>query len=240
MSDFSVAPSRELPPMIELILPERDMDTLADQLVALTEAIDAVDPDRVAHGFLGGQHGYGGHWNSETFQMRPYCWCEGDDCLWCMGCDCPETALHHMVDGQEVSSAEWSAFFEREVGPSESAHSQAAHEAWMKRAAAANARREIAHHKTCAYCTSGRFPEFGAVPGKCAPNFWHKPSGLRVWWYKYIGRSQEVFGPATPDIFGIFAQCLRDVQAQPSQTGELDGATLQNPPTPDLQHRDKP
>ena len=27
-----------------------------------------------------------------------------------------------------------------------------------------------------------------------APNFWHKPSGFKVWWYKYIGRSQETVG----------------------------------------------
>jgi|SRR5579872_1638087 len=24
------------------------------------------------------------------------------------------------------------------------------------------------------------------------PNFWHKPSGLKVWWYKYIGRGREI------------------------------------------------
>jgi hypothetical protein len=25
-----------------------------------------------------------------------------------------------------------------------------------------------------------------------APNFWHKPTGIRIRWYKYIGRGMEV------------------------------------------------
>lgn len=63
---------------VEIILPDRRMDKLSDALVAITAAIDAADPDRVAHGFLGGQHGYGGNWSSDVFDMRPYYW---GDCL---------------------------------------------------------------------------------------------------------------------------------------------------------------
>lgn len=35
----------------------------------------------------------------------------------------------------------------------------------------------------------------GAVPdlGHLAPNFWHKSSGIRAWWYKHIGKGMEVF-----------------------------------------------
>lgn len=28
-----------------------------------------------------------------------------------------------------------------------------------------------------------------------APNFWHKPTGMKVWWYKYIGRDMRVLHP---------------------------------------------
>ena len=41
--------------------------------------------------------------------------------------------------------------------------------------------------RDCAWCT-GR-----------APNFWHKPSGFKVWWYKYIGRDMETAGEQ-PDL----------------------------------------
>ncbi len=27
-----------------------------------------------------------------------------------------------------------------------------------------------------------------------APNFWYKPSGLKVWWYKWIGRDMRIEG----------------------------------------------
>lgn len=50
-------------------------------------------------------------------------------------------------------------------------------------------------------CTAGR------------PNFWHKPSGLMVRWYKYIGRSMEVTG--TGDLAAILAACIADVAAPP-------------------------
>lgn len=52
-----------------------------------------------------------------------------------------------------------------------------------------------------------RFRMNGAVPEHGgAPNFWHKPSGFRVWWYKWIGRDNETENvPA--DIRGVFAEC---------------------------------
>lgn len=52
----------------------------------------------------------------------------------------------------------------------------------------------------CDACTaSGAYGEAGALPGRVAPNFWHKPSGVRVWWYKYIGRGMEVHIPEGED-----------------------------------------
>lgn len=32
-------------------------------------------------------------------------------------------------------------------------------------------------------------------PHAAAPNFWHKKSGLRIWWYKYIGRDMVIYTP---------------------------------------------
>lgn len=52
---------------------------------------------------------------------------------------------------------------------------------------------------SCAWCRGEhRYADKGALPPsepphQGAPHFWHKPSGVRVWWYKYIGRGMEVF-----------------------------------------------
>jgi len=229
---------------LTVVLPKRVMDALSDQLVGLTEAIDNLDPERVAHGFLGGRHGYGGEWDTPVFQMRPFCWCEGDDCPWCMGCDCSPGSLHHFVDGVEVSSQEWSAFYDRETYIKLSGgkvrnwqddlntryfSGRERHAKLMEAAEAANARRSIRHDPDCAYCRGERFVEKGAVAGRGAPNFWHKPSGLKVWWYKYIGRSQEVVGPENPDIAAIFADCLADV-ARANTSPPMTGGRGAEPP----------
>lgn len=194
---------------VQLILPKgADLtDGLDHGLVTLTEAIAQLDGDKVAHGFLGGEFGYGGHWENEVFLMHPFCWCDREDCPWCMGCDCPDTSYHYFVDGSEVTYKEYSAFFERETGK----HDHKRHDAWMKRAEAANARRTTRHDPVCRFCTGGLFPEKGAGRGKSAPNFWHKPTGLKVWWYKYIGRGMESEGLDGADLQAVFAECLHSL-----------------------------
>lgn len=211
-----------------VVLPERQMDRLSSLLVDLTEAIDAFDPEKVAHGLLGGQHGYGGHWNSDLFQMRPFCWCEGDDCPWCAGCTCPEGSIHYLVDGVEVGYDGWMGFYNREVYEKATGGKAKDFSSWLKLPMArrevfskrldalgdaANLRRSTRHDKTCDFCLGKQHADKGAIAGKSAPNFWHKPSGLRVWWYKYIGRSQEVEGYAGQDINAIVADCIAEVGA---------------------------
>jgi hypothetical protein len=41
-----------------------------------------------------------------------------------------------------------------------------------------------------------------------APNFWHKPSGLKVWWYKYIGRSMEVENQTPTEPWKLVQECV--------------------------------
>lgn len=42
----------------------------------------------------------------------------------------------------------------------------------------------FAIHRFC-WCEEESCPWCG--PSE-SPNFWHKPTGIKVWWYKYIGR----------------------------------------------------
>lgn len=45
------------------------------------------------------------------------------------------------------------------------------------------------------------------------PNFWHKASGLKVTWYKYIGRGMEIEGVEKPEwICNIITECLKSIE----------------------------
>lgn len=139
---------------LEIILPATSEEPLADILRAITEAIVKQDNDKWVGGFFGGSYGYGAPWDSDVFQMHPFCWCDADDCPWC----------GYQVDDRPTPQA-------------------------------------LAH---------GALPD---EPDQSAPNFWHKPSGLRVWWYKYIGRGMETH--ALPfDLTPIFRDCISDIAAQ--------------------------
>ena len=70
---------------------------------------------------LGDEMGYGVHFENDTFEMHPYCWCESDDC--------PQCGTHTQV------------------------------------------------------------------------NFWHKPTDLKVVWYKYPMRAAELNQPLTLEAF---------------------------------------
>lgn len=204
-------------------------------LRALTEAIVKQDGTKWVGGFLGGEFGYGARWDSEVFLMRPFCWCERDDCPWCCGCECPESSYHYFVDGREVPYQAYAEFFDRETyhrlsgGKIKNFSASLkrkedefyTHEQWMDAANKANERRTTRHDPECAFC-KGEFPSpnTGAIGnGEGAPNFWHKPSGLRVWWYKYIGRDLKFDGPCT-NLSVVLRECLADVDAQGTSARE--------------------
>jgi hypothetical protein len=49
----------------------------------------------------------------------------------------------------------------------------------------------------CPWCGGEIIPELMKACGfdkeqETAPNFWYKPLGFKVWWYKYIGRGMRV------------------------------------------------
>lgn len=176
---------------MEKILPEAP-EFMNDGLRQLTRHLmqAGYEEDRV--GFLGGPDGYGVEFENEVFMMYPFCWCDDKDCPWCMQCDCPAEATKYYIDGKEVTYNKWIKFFDREIA----FFKNASVEEYEKAVERINKRRQIIHTPVCQFCTEGRFPETGAIPGKEAPNFWfkgtdkHKP--LRVWWYKWIGRDMVI------------------------------------------------
>lgn len=162
---------------IQIIFPAgADLTNQLDHgLVSLTEAIHQIEPDCVAHGFFGGEFGYGASYENEVFAMHPYCWCERHDCPWCAGCSC--------------ASNTWVA----DEGKSPPG-------------------------VKCPWCSGvHRWADRGALapddpPHYGAPHFWHKPSGLRVWWYKYIGRGMETHRLDSTDLAAVFSECVASLQ----------------------------
>lgn len=117
---------------------------------------------------------YGTDFENDVFMMHHYCWCDKDDCPWCVGCQCPESAYHYFVDDIEVSHDEYLALRKAE-------------------AYKANEHMLIRKDAACDYCLgTGVFEQWGPQMG--APNFWYKPTDFRVEWYKYIGRDMETHG----------------------------------------------
>jgi hypothetical protein len=156
--------------------PVADMTEQLDfGLVALTEAIEQLDPERVAHGCLGGSHGYGAHWENEVFMMNPYCWCEQTDCLWCT------PWLSNEVEATEEESE---------------AHRQK-------------------QEDECA--------ALYGVGAKQAPNFWHKRTGLRVNWYKWIGRGMTVENGEGVNVADVMRECMDSLRAPPSTPKQGEG-----------------
>jgi len=156
---------------------------------------------------------YGTDIDNNTFMMHHYCWCEEETCPWCAGCNCPDEAYEHFFDGKPVSKDDYYVERERLSPPMpHQKHSYGTPEYdaytvwWEKEIAARNARFNIKHTPVCRYCTDG-FSEHRGLPGRGAPNFLYKPTGFRVWWYKYIGRDMRTDGPET-DLGKMLVACL--------------------------------
>ncbi len=167
---------------------------------------------------------YGANYDSDVFMMHRYCRCEKDDCPWCGGCDCPSEVIHYFVDGVQVTHDEWVSFYDREVyaplGFKNMRDSfQTKDPAKLKKmdelAEAASKRRSVSHDDPiCDYCLGkGLFALHGAEPGSGAPNFWHKPTGFKVWWYKYIGRDMKTNLPVTAELLErVERECMEEIR----------------------------
>ena len=189
-----------------LFLPEKNLGSLSGHLRNLTKLIhESKLADASGYG-LGGEFGYGVDFENDVFMLHRFCWCEKDHCLWCMGCDCPEGARipHYFIDNREVTFRQWLDFFNINVPTVDNPD-------WRTISDQINRRRStsVDEHEEllCDFCT-GRHEVYKLSGQKqvVAPNFWHKESGFRVWWYKWIGRDNKVFNPNHIGLDMIFTE----------------------------------
>lgn len=187
------------PDDIQVVLPEGSLypnSAIAADLCALTHILVEANGAPKVGGALGGEWGYGTRFENDVFRMSNFCWCEADDCPQCVGCSCPEEAFHYFVDGVEVDYEEWIGIYDREVGEWRPGMPEEEMQEMERKGREVNERRDERHDPVCDFClTGGPAAAAGGGPGRSAPNFWHKPSGIKIWFYKYIGRSMEFEGP---------------------------------------------
>lgn len=224
---------------IQIIIAGGEESSLSELLCILTQQLMARG-NETSGGALGGAFGYGAHFENDVFLMRPYCWCERDDCPWCGGCSgehfedivhgpaCYQTRLKALKE-KYGKKEPWGWYVRYDCKPYEDA----------KRALCRELRRDFGSGNEV-HCTCGAQREAekryeacecdwhqGRGPfrfGKAvqAPNFWHKPSGFAVRWYKYIGRGMEIDNrPDRKRLGAIFAECFASI-GQPSIAAAAD------------------
>jgi hypothetical protein len=116
---------------VKIILPKTASTSIEMDLVKLTEFLSKKFNLYGGSG-LGGDNGYGVDFENDVFMMKPFCWCDREDCDWCA------------VNTKKLQ------------------------------------RRLLKKFKNKDWAEKG-----------IAPNFWHKPSGFMIRWYKFIGRDME-------------------------------------------------
>jgi hypothetical protein len=185
---------------------------IADLLCELTEACAKVRPGSIAHGVLGGEFGYGCDIETDTFRMFPYYWgdctCGHEEREMEWGDTHPHSPSCYQSDYQKLSE-QFTRFYnnpeadlairalcEKHRIPWDNGRGSAIHctcgvqEAWLKWSSEN-------HHD----------PECPTV----LPNFLHKPSGVRVSWYKWIGRSMEIEAPPGFDWKRCISECIQSL-----------------------------
>jgi len=194
---------------IQIVLPECSQDEVSNLLRALVQAIDGANPGSLHYGLLGGEYGYGADIETPIFRMFPfywgYCTCGWDrkEEQWCDEHKHAETCYQ---TGYADIEKQW-----------DSVDQEAEHEAAVK---ALCAKHDIPYadgYGAAVHCTCGNQKAYEAWrkandhTAQCPilrHNFVHKPSGVIVDWYKYLGRGMEITAPADFDWRACIRECI--------------------------------
>jgi hypothetical protein len=167
---------------IVVVFPPVSEGFVSEALCELTRVLQPITGEG-QHGLLGGEYGYGCDYENDVFMMHPFCWCERPECPWCRECFCPNEYEYHAPDGTVITEEEHACYsFEDYPRFFESM---------------------VFIGEQCGNCTN---------TVERAPNFLFKPTGAKVSWYKYIGRSMEIDGELPHDFLSI---CLKSLQGPP-------------------------
>ncbi len=212
---------------IQFLFAEPGEDSISEGLRLLTKALHVTGAANGERGGLfGGDWGYGANFENDTFLLHRYCWCERDDCPWCAGCQNNLPSLPHgpqcyqsrleLLRQRHGTKEEWGWHvpsdhpkYEREkraLCSDLGVNFELGNEVHCTCGADAEWRRQFDACQCAWHLGRDQF----RWPATSAPNFWHKPTGFRVNWYKYIGRGVEVAGDSD-DWPAILLDCLHSI-----------------------------
>lgn len=193
-------------------------DFIGEGLYCLSERLGSLRPEEQAHGALGGAWGYGQDYSNSTFEMFPYYW--GD-------CTCGfehrqdewDAANGHAADCYQAALARLHAKRQKASGERATRASDRVYE--LARDALCD-RFGLSRDVCCeVHCTCSHDDDMMAWRAEndhdprcpsARPNFFHRKSGLAVYWYKWIGRGMTCNLEVTPsDWFAIVADCMASI-----------------------------
>lgn len=208
---------------VNIILPPVASTTIDHDLVALTQAIhERFHGDEDYFYGLGGEYGYGTDYENDVFAMRRFYW--GDCvCGWTEAWDAlveeSEDSDCYQVELEQRSFEAGVCYCHHADNGLDDDERQKRQDAIYKEL---TAKYGLPMNGCAVHCTCTRKARVDALweahkygPDGHAedcpivlPNFHHKPSGLKVEWYKWIGRSMEFNQqPTSPEWGRILEEC---------------------------------
>ncbi|KQO98896.1 hypothetical protein [Leifsonia sp. Leaf264] len=189
---------------------------ISNLLRDLVEQIEAVGAAELSAGFLGGDYGYGAEVDNDVFEMFPYY--SGD-------CECGHNdAESSWIDAHPHAGDCYQTELQRRQEADEAANGLLS-DNWSTIASDLASERGLPELGCGMHCTCGRDDLYAAwasenthspTCGVVRPNFLHKPTGVRVDWYKYIGRGMEITAPeafTTKDWLTLYLDCAESLNA---------------------------
>lgn len=172
---------------------------IAEDLCRLTEYLDS-NGHEAAKGLLGGEWGYGAEYVCDVFEMHPYWWGE---------CECGFDVRMWMWESEHPHAADC---YQSVLTLQDPMEPEKLAKEWG-----------LPRFGCMVHCTCGTrdarlkwLATDDHEPGcpEVRPNFWHKPSGLEIRWYKYLARDMEFsFEPSDQQWADIFSDCIAAVKA---------------------------
>lgn len=198
---------------IVFVIPETEDSFLNTSLRKITEILLEVHGHEWRGGALGGKYGYGVDFENDIFMMHGYCWCEKEDCNWCVACHC---TFIYFIDGEQ---ADWQTYYDTKAAIQEKYRCAQKDRACFKQGVEYQSFKERhpeayketiertyykANDPICKRCETKNFVAL--------PNFHHKESDFKVWWYKWIGRDFEYSNPNEVDIEKVMKECIENLR----------------------------
>ncbi len=147
---------------------------------------------------------YGICWNDDRFWMTFDCQCSDETCWFCgFDCGCEKGKCRYFIDGVEVDGeTSWQRNYEflgklpHELYEHDTPEYEAYSHQWKARVKERDRRWVTLHPAITHTCVwqnilENRVEGADWRPRQQPPNFCLKKTGLKVWWYKFIGRDME-------------------------------------------------